>query len=147
MKRLRSALLKPYGLVIALCCLSCSSINPTPPFSSLECEGYTYHQGSLDHFYDGDTAWIVIDGITYKVRLALINTPELRGSTYYQASLAKRYAEYWVNQHPIFTVYVSNSYGQYNRPICWIYDNDSCLNLSLVHRNLAVIWDKMIKEY
>ena len=92
----------------------------------------------------------VIDGDTLKlnVRLAHIDTPEIRGKCANEIALAKLATEYtqsFIKDNPKLSITVADR-GYYGRPLAEIRSGDRYLNSELVERGLAQ-WYKNKKPW
>lgn len=108
---------------------------------------YTY-AAEVIHVVDGDTVDVTIDlgffvTTTQRVRLAGINTPEIRGGTKTAGLVSKSYTETWVKTHgPKVQLesqkpYADDKYGRFLATLRST-DGKSCLNAELLAGGLAV---------
>lgn len=100
--------------------------------------------------YDGDTITCEIDlgfeiSFTKSIRLARINTPEIRGDEREQGLISKERVVELILDKDVIIKTDKDSQGKYGRYIGDIYINDDlgaiCLNDLLVLENLAVYHD------
>lgn len=106
------------------------------------------YKGKVIKVYDGDTITVVIDlgfkiSITENIRLARINTPEIRGDERDRGLISKKRVVDLILGKDIILKTDKDSQGKYGRYIADVYiadDNvtDICLNDLLVLENLAV---------
>src|SRR5574344_592202 len=96
----------------------------------------------LDKCVDGDTAWVILNNESIKLRFLAIDTPE---STNKIEEYGKEASNYTCNKLSTSTKieikYDNNSTkkDKYNRDLVWVYVDDSLLQKELVSNGLAEV--------
>ena len=102
------------------------------------------YKGYVDSIYDGDSCAIILDlgfGITKKVkiRLAHINTPELRGEERPEGIIARDYLRGLILHKDVIVETIKDRKGKYGRWLGEIFIDDGKTNVNelLVTEGLA----------
>ena len=111
---------------------------------------YEYKITEIVKIYDGDTITVIVDlgfGVykTEKIRLAGIDTPEIRGDER-PAGLVSRdwlrerlYTAFETNQDLILRT-IKDRKGKYGRYLGWIFVNEVNVNEELITEGLAIVY-------
>jgi len=106
---------------------------------------YRYKAKYLNN-YDGDTIDFEIDlgfniKVKIRVRLARVDTPELRGNTYEEGIVAKNFVKKALENASVITVETfKDKKGKYGRYIAEVYYNGRNLSDELLKHDLATIY-------
>lgn len=102
-----------------------------------------WYKAYVTKVYDGDTITVDIDlgfGITMKkqkLRLADINTPEIRGEEREQGIISRDWLSERILNKEITINTIRDTSGKYGRYLGYIYYNDENLNETMLNEGLA----------
>ena len=161
MKNTTAFLLLSLISILTACTTSAPIMNNTPtgqsPVSLAEIyKPYSYAATVVD-VYDGDTFTLDFEigfGLTFreKIRLARVDTPEIRGKEKEEGIKVKAWVESQIlNQKVVASTY-KDKRGSFGRVLIEVYYlNASCacyvnLNSELLEREMAEVWTRWVKE-
>lgn len=99
-------------------------------------------QAILKKVVDGDTLRLLIDlgwgaNLTHDIRLAGLNTPEVRGQERPAGLYVTERVKDWLGISRLVIKSHSFKLGKYGRCICEVWTGDGCLNQHLLNNGLA----------
>lgn len=114
-----------------------TALPPSPPTATPEAPGLV--EAQVINVVDGDTIDVLIDGVEYRVRYILVDTPETHGQPEPFGPEASAANEQLVGGKTVWLEKDVSETDRYGRLLRYVYVGDLMVNEELLRRGLAIV--------